>query len=137
MGRMTRLVVLNLSDNKLSDLPVSLGLCYGLAKLGAGIQVERNLIQDQTLLQKYKIGTDHLQDYLEKKMMSMFLFFIYIVIYFIYFLNYVFFIFYFIFILFFNLLFLILFIFYFLFFILFFLFEISIFFLFVFIIFVF
>ena len=41
MGRMTRLALLNLSDNKLIDVPVSLGNCYGLAKLGAGIQIER------------------------------------------------------------------------------------------------
>jgi Leucine-rich repeat (LRR) protein len=41
LGRMTRLALLNVSDNKLVDLPVSLGNCYGLAKLGAGIQLER------------------------------------------------------------------------------------------------
>ena len=72
MGRMTRLVVLNLSDNKLTDLPPSLGDCYGLAKLGAGINIERNPISDPEMVRKYQIGTDHLVDYLEKKLMSKF-----------------------------------------------------------------
>ncbi len=70
MGRMTRLVQLNLSDNKLAELPISLGLCIGLAKLGAGMLIDRNPIQDPEIWRKYKIGTDHLQDYLEKLMMS-------------------------------------------------------------------
>jgi hypothetical protein len=71
MGRMTRLVTLSLSDNKLTDLPISLGNCIGLAKLGAGISIERNPIADPEMVRKYRIGTDHLQDYLEKKLMGM------------------------------------------------------------------
>jgi len=69
IGRMTRLVQLYLADNKLTDLPISLGLCIGLAKLGAGMSIDRNPMKDPELFRKYKIGTDHLQDYLEKKMM--------------------------------------------------------------------
>jgi len=30
---MSRLVVLNISDNKLTDLPLSLGMCPGLSKV--------------------------------------------------------------------------------------------------------
>lgn len=41
MGRMTRLCILNLSDNKLVDLPLSMGFCIGLAKFGAGINLDR------------------------------------------------------------------------------------------------
>jgi len=67
IGRMTRLVVLNLSDNCLRDLPLSLGLCTGLDKLGAGINLDRNPIDNPELMKKWKIGTDHLVDYLEKR----------------------------------------------------------------------
>ena len=38
------------------------------AKLGAGINLERNLIQDSEILQKYRVGPDQLFDYLEKRM---------------------------------------------------------------------
>ena len=41
MGHMTRLVVLDLSSNELSDLPVSMGHCVGLGKLGSGINIAR------------------------------------------------------------------------------------------------
>eukprot|EP01112_Ceratiomyxa_fruticulosa_P021984 TRINITY_DN7930_c0_g1_i1.p1 TRINITY_DN7930_c0_g1~~TRINITY_DN7930_c0_g1_i1.p1 ORF type:complete len:619 (-),score=165.17 TRINITY_DN7930_c0_g1_i1:9-1865(-) len=68
MGRMTRLVVLNLMDNQLGDLPLSLGYCIGLGKLGAGISIARNPIQSEEMIAKYQIGTDHLLDYLEKRM---------------------------------------------------------------------
>jgi len=68
IGRMTRLVTLNLSDNKLTDLPLSLGYCVGLSKIGAGINMERNNITDTEMLRKYKIGSDHMHDYLEKRM---------------------------------------------------------------------
>lgn len=68
LGRMTRLVVLDVNTNKLSDLPVSLGRCIGLGKLGAGINCAANPIQDEALLAKYRIGTDHLLDYLEKRL---------------------------------------------------------------------
>ena len=68
IGRMTRLVVLNVSDNKLNDLPDSIGMCAGLGKFGAGINLERNPITDDEMLRKYRIGPDHLIDYLEKRM---------------------------------------------------------------------
>jgi len=67
-GRMTRLVMLNVSDNHLTDLPLSMGYCIGLNKFGAGINLERNPIKDQEMTKKYKIGPDHLCDYLEKRM---------------------------------------------------------------------
>jgi Leucine-rich repeat (LRR) protein len=56
MGRMTRLCVLNIADNKLTDLPLSLGYCNGLSKFGAGINMERNPIQDTEMIRKYRIG---------------------------------------------------------------------------------
>jgi Leucine-rich repeat (LRR) protein len=73
MGRMTRLVVLNLSDNNLKDLPLSMGYCIGLGKIGAGINIDRNPIKSSDMLKKWKIGTDHLCDYLEKRMVSKYL----------------------------------------------------------------
>eukprot|EP01133_Synstelium_polycarpum_P005721 gene5721-6616_t len=68
IGRMTRLVVLNIMDNRLNDLPLSIGYCFGLGKLGAGINIEGNPIQSEEIKMKYKIGNDHLMDYLEKRM---------------------------------------------------------------------
>lgn len=70
---MTRLVVLNLSDNNLRDLPLSMGYCIGLGKIGAGINIDRNPIKSSDMLKKWKIGTDHLCDYLEKRMVSTYL----------------------------------------------------------------
>ncbi|GAM23850.1 hypothetical protein SAMD00019534_070250 [Acytostelium subglobosum LB1] len=68
IGRMTRLVVLNIMDNKLADLPLSIGHCYGLGKIGAGINIEGNPIVSDEIMSKYKIGNDHLMDFLEKRM---------------------------------------------------------------------
>jgi hypothetical protein len=68
MGRMTRLCVLNVSDNQLKDLPLSLGYCIGLGKLGAGINIDRNPIENEKMLAKAKIGTDHLLAFLEQRM---------------------------------------------------------------------
>eukprot|EP01119_Soliformovum_irregulare_P006010 TRINITY_DN1775_c0_g1_i1.p1 TRINITY_DN1775_c0_g1~~TRINITY_DN1775_c0_g1_i1.p1 ORF type:complete len:603 (+),score=187.01 TRINITY_DN1775_c0_g1_i1:271-1809(+) len=70
MGMMSRLVVLNLSDNDLKDLPLSMGHCIGLGKLGAGINLDRNPIKSSDMMKKWKIGTDHLCDFLEKRMIS-------------------------------------------------------------------
>jgi hypothetical protein len=67
IGRMTRLTILNLSDNLLQDLPLSLGLCFSLGKLGAGINLDRNPIKSEEMYKKWKIGTDHLMDFLEKR----------------------------------------------------------------------
>jgi len=68
IGRLTRLSKLDVSGNNLRDLPVSLGYCYGLGKLGAGLNIFNNPIENQEMLNKYKIGVDHLFDYLEKRM---------------------------------------------------------------------
>jgi Leucine-rich repeat (LRR) protein len=70
IGRMTRLVILNVSDNRLKDLPLSLGMCGGLGRLGSGINLDRNPIKSSDMLKKWKIGTDHLLDYLEKRIAS-------------------------------------------------------------------
>lgn len=70
IGRMTRLVMLNVSDNQLTDLPLSLGYCVGLGKLGAGINLDRNPIKSSSMLKKWNIGTDHLLDFLEKRMLG-------------------------------------------------------------------
>jgi len=65
-GRMSRLVTLNLSDNMLVELPMSMGKCVQLQT----IQLERNKIEDEELIAKYKIGTDHLVDYMEKRLFA-------------------------------------------------------------------
>jgi len=57
---MTRLTVLNLMFNQLCDLPMSIGKCEGLGTLGSGITIAQNPIQNQEMLAKYQIGTDHL-----------------------------------------------------------------------------
>eukprot|EP00727_Mastigamoeba_balamuthi_P011862 m51a1_g7299 hypothetical protein (572) ;mRNA; f:79837-82630 len=67
MGRLTRLVTLNVQDNNLTDLPLSLGKCPGLGELGYGINIARNPIKDELMLEKYAIGPDHLLDFLEKR----------------------------------------------------------------------
>lgn len=66
VGRMTRLVRLDLSDNRLSDLPLSAGHLTGLQTL----MVQGNPIRNQRLLEKFSIGSDHLVDYLERRMME-------------------------------------------------------------------
>jgi hypothetical protein len=68
IGRMTRLCVLNVSDNNLKDLPLSIGYCIGLGKLGAGINIDRNPIDNEKMLAKARIGTDHLLAFLEQRM---------------------------------------------------------------------
>jgi len=67
IGRMTRLVSLNVQDNKLTDLPVTIGLCSCLGQIGYGINLARNPITDQRMLEEYRVGADHLMDYLEKR----------------------------------------------------------------------
>jgi len=68
VGRMTRLTVLNLMFNQLKDLPITIGFCVGLAKLGSGITIANNPIENPDMWKKYQIGTDHLFDYLEKRL---------------------------------------------------------------------
>jgi hypothetical protein len=70
IGRMTRLTVLNVMFNQLQDLPMSIGYCVGLAKLGSGITIAQNPITNEAMLEKYQLGTDHLYDYLEKRLMD-------------------------------------------------------------------
>jgi len=62
-------VTLNIADNKLEDLPLSMGFCIGLSKFGAGINLERNQIRDSEMIKKYQIGPDHMVDFLEKRML--------------------------------------------------------------------
>jgi len=62
-GHLTRLVSLNLSDNQLQELPLSLGNCNHIDS----ILIDRNPIEDEMVWTKYKIGSDHLMDYLSKK----------------------------------------------------------------------
>ena len=63
-GALTRLVSLNLADNKLTDLPLSMGKCESMDSC----QLEGNPIKNEKLMAKYKIGTDHLIDYLSKRL---------------------------------------------------------------------
>jgi hypothetical protein len=63
---MSRLVSLNLADNQLTDLPLSMGACVHMDSC----LLERNPIKDQELLRKYNIGTDHLNDYLAKRLFA-------------------------------------------------------------------
>eukprot|EP01124_Arcella_intermedia_P035950 TRINITY_DN9302_c0_g1_i1.p1 TRINITY_DN9302_c0_g1~~TRINITY_DN9302_c0_g1_i1.p1 ORF type:complete len:587 (+),score=141.25 TRINITY_DN9302_c0_g1_i1:32-1792(+) len=65
-GKMSRIVSLNLCDNKLQELPVSMGACTHMDTC----ILDRNPITDQDLLKKYTIGTDHLIDYLQKKLFA-------------------------------------------------------------------
>ena len=65
---MTRLGVLNISENTLRDLPVSLGYCEGLGNINGGIFLDGNPISNQALLDKSTLGRDHLFDYLEKRL---------------------------------------------------------------------
>jgi Leucine-rich repeat (LRR) protein len=75
IGRMTRLVRLNLASNQLADLPMSIGYCGGLGQLGAGINISQNPIDSAEMVKKFKVGTDHLLDFLEKRLSSIFSYF--------------------------------------------------------------
>jgi len=65
-GNMSRIVSLNLSDNQLVELPFTLGACVHMDS----ILIDRNPIEDEDVWTKYKIGTDHLMDYLGKQMFA-------------------------------------------------------------------
>eukprot|EP01125_Pyxidicula_operculata_P013496 TRINITY_DN4479_c2_g1_i1.p1 TRINITY_DN4479_c2_g1~~TRINITY_DN4479_c2_g1_i1.p1 ORF type:complete len:451 (-),score=104.43 TRINITY_DN4479_c2_g1_i1:62-1414(-) len=65
-GKMSRLVSLNLSDNMLSELPVTMGSCVHMDSC----LLERNPLKDQEMMRKYNLGTDHLVDYLSKRMFA-------------------------------------------------------------------
>jgi hypothetical protein len=69
---MTRLSVLNVSENRLRDLPVSLGYCEGLGNRSGGVFIDGNPINNQDMLKKAQWGRDHLADYLEKRVASNF-----------------------------------------------------------------
>ncbi|KAL6073932.1 hypothetical protein QOT17_004626 [Balamuthia mandrillaris] len=66
LGLCSRLGALNLCDNQLTDLPLSLGFATALSSCIA----DRNNFVDQTLVAKHNIGTDHLLDYLAKRLAS-------------------------------------------------------------------
>lgn len=66
IGRMTRLVTLNLCDNHLRDLPMSMGYNVSLRQCF----IDRNPIKDQVLVEKARVGTDHLVHYLETRMLD-------------------------------------------------------------------
>jgi Leucine-rich repeat (LRR) protein len=63
-GTLTRLVTLNLADNQLTDLPLSMGKCESMDSC----QLERNPIKNERLMEKYQMGTDHLIDFLSKRL---------------------------------------------------------------------
>lgn len=66
LGRLTRLVRLDLSDNQLTDLPVSMGYLTSLQTL----MIQGNPIRNARLMEKFSIGSDHLVDFLEKRLMG-------------------------------------------------------------------
>jgi Leucine-rich repeat (LRR) protein len=68
MGRLTRLCQLNLSDNKLTDVPVSLGYCISLGRIGSGISLDRNPIASVEMLQCHRLGADRLLFFLEERL---------------------------------------------------------------------
>lgn len=70
MGRMTRLCSLNVADNALKNLPMSIGLCQSLDNLGAGFNIERNPIEDEKLVARFQVGTDHLCQYLASRLQA-------------------------------------------------------------------
>jgi Leucine-rich repeat (LRR) protein len=70
IGRMTRLCSLNVADNALKNLPMSVGLCQALDHLGAGFNIERNPIEDEKMIQRYQVGTDHLCQYLANRLQA-------------------------------------------------------------------
>jgi hypothetical protein len=63
-GSLTRLVTLNLADNQLTELPLSMGKCESMDSC----QLERNPIKNEAMMAKYSLGTDHLIDYLSKRL---------------------------------------------------------------------
>jgi len=67
MGRLTRLSKLTLADNLLVDLPVSMGHCRGLRWL----DLSRNPIRNEKMLERANVGTDHLVDWLERRMFAL------------------------------------------------------------------
>jgi hypothetical protein len=92
IGRMTRLTLLNVADNNLKNLPMSIGLCQvrnfrflhllmqlklslcicrqGLDNLGSGYNIDRNPIQDEKILAKFQVGTDHLCQYMASRLQA-------------------------------------------------------------------
>lgn len=64
MGNLTRLLTLNLADNKIKSLPYSMG---NLKQINL-CNIDGNPIDDPSLWKKYEMGTDHLIDYLDKKL---------------------------------------------------------------------
>ena len=69
IGWLQRLAILNVSGNKLHDLPLSSGLLEGCTELGLGISIAQNPIDDREMLKQSGIGADRLFNYLERRMM--------------------------------------------------------------------
>lgn len=63
-GHLSRIVNLNVCDNKLTDLPVSMGQMKFLSKC----LIDRNPIQNYDLLAKYSLTVDHVKEYLAKRL---------------------------------------------------------------------
>lgn len=59
---------MNLSDNQISDVPVSLGYCISLGKIGSGILLDRNPIKSEEMIQHYRLGADRLLFFLEERL---------------------------------------------------------------------
>jgi len=64
LGLLTKLCSLNISDNHLTDLPVTLGLIYNIQKVDAA----NNCFESENLKKRMDMGTNHLLDFLEKRM---------------------------------------------------------------------
>ncbi|KAN0032039.1 hypothetical protein ACTFIV_005912 [Dictyostelium citrinum] len=68
IGRMKRLCFLNLQDNLLQDLPLSIGYCVGLGQSSPGINIYGNpLAKNQELNLRKSRGASEIMDYLEKR----------------------------------------------------------------------
>ncbi|KAM9949314.1 hypothetical protein ACTFIT_010521 [Dictyostelium discoideum] len=68
IGRMKRLCFLNLQDNLIQDLPLSIGYCVGLGQSSPGINIYGNpLTKNQELNFRKSRGASEIMDYLEKR----------------------------------------------------------------------
>ena len=72
---MTRLTNLNVSDNKLEDLPLSIGYCKDLAKPQAKLNIDKNKIKSEKLQKKWETEPQNLMEYLMKRLEGGFFFF--------------------------------------------------------------
>lgn len=71
VGWLIRCVTLNVSGNaSLKDVPLSMGLCEGLAQIGLGLNLSHCAIEDREMMKQFTIGADRLYEYLERRMMA-------------------------------------------------------------------